>query len=147
MPAKSLRRGCSYMKPSADLVRNLNAVKLSDDELFAAINAATEAYDNNECHMMTGVITTMQLFITAPDKAKAIIFRLQALGLMIENDELMNWVRMDGDKAVPAIMQKALVSAAADHPLSLIDGDILFEKDSFLRRVLELAEPEGSREN
>jgi hypothetical protein len=38
---------------------------------------------------------------------------------------------------------KALVSAAADHPLSIINGDVLFEKESFLRRILEFAEPQG----
>lgn len=135
------------MKPNADMVCNLNAVRLKEEDLFEAIQAATDAYENGECHMMTGVITTMRLFITTPEKAKAVIFRLQALGVMIENDELKNWIRMDGGRAVPIIMQKALVSAAAAHPLSLIDGDILFEKESFLRRVLELAEPEGNNTN
>jgi len=37
----------------------------------------------------------------------------------------------------------AMVSAAASHPLSLINGDVLFEKVLFLRRVLEFAEPQG----
>ena len=41
----------------------------------------------------------------------------------------------------------ALISAAANHPLSIINGDITFEKESFLRRILELAEPEGSDNN
>jgi hypothetical protein len=135
------------MKPSADIVCTLNAVRLDEEDLFEAIQAATDAYENGECHMMTGVITTMQLFITTPEKAKAVVFRLQALGVMIENDQLKSWIRMDGARAVPTIMQKALVSAAAVHPLSLIDGDILFEKESFLRRVLELAESVGNYMN
>jgi hypothetical protein len=131
------------MKPSANLVRDLNSVNLNKEDLADAIKAAMDAYESGDCHMMTGVKTTMQLFITAPDKAKAVVFRLQALGLIIENDELKNWIGLDGTGVVPTVLQNALVSAAAEHPLSLIDGDILFEKKSFLRRVLELAEPEG----
>jgi len=131
------------MKPCAGLVGDLNAVSLKAEELTDAIMAAIDAYEQGECHLMTGVITTMQLFMTAPHKAKAIIFRLQALGLMIETDEITSWIRSDGSRVGPTNVQKALVSAAAEHPLSFIDGDILFEKESFLRRVLELAEPQG----
>jgi hypothetical protein len=44
---------------------------------------------------------------------------------------------------MPTIALKAMISAAAYHPLSLINGDVLFEKESFLRKVLEFAEPQG----
>ncbi len=127
------------MKPSADLVRNLNAVKLNEEELFDAIGLATDAYDNGDCHLMTGAITTVQLYAHAPEKAKAIIFRLQALSLLIEDNELSNWIRMDETCFATPMAKRALISAAAEHPLALIDGDILFEKESFLRKVLELA--------
>ena len=83
--------------------------------------------------------TTMQLFPAASHKAKAIIFRLHALAVMMENNELKNWLQPDGAKIVPGA-QKALIAAVAHHPLSLIDGDISFERESFLQRVLEFAE-------
>ena len=66
---------------------------------------------------------------------------------MIENDELKNWLMADGGSVMPAIAHKALVSAAAIHPLSVINGEIAFEKESFLRRLLESAEYEGSDNN
>jgi hypothetical protein len=135
------------MKASADLVRDLNAVRLEEEDLFIAITAASDAYANGECHMMTGVITTMQLFITNPDKGKAVAYRLQALGVMMEYDELKNWIRADGAGPASIISKRTLVSAAAEHPLALIDGDILFDKESFLQRVLELAEPSGKEIN
>ena len=125
------------------MVNALNSIKLHEEDLFEAIHAATDAYEKGECHLMTGVIPTMQLFITAPDKAKAVIFRLQALGLMMENDEINNWIQLDGARALSATLQSAMIAAAAEHPLSLIDGDISFEKESFFRRVFELAEPQG----
>jgi hypothetical protein len=132
------------MKLSADLLGDLNAVRLREDELREVIKATIEAYAKGESQKLTGVIVAMQLFNNTPDKAKAIIFRLQALGLMIQNNELKNWIRTDGTSVAPIIVQKALVSATAEHPLSIIGDDILFEKESFLRRVLELAEPEGN---
>lgn len=135
------------MKASADLVKDLNAARLEEEDLFMAITAASNAYENGECHMMTGVITTMQLFITNPDKAKAVAYRLQALGLMIENDDLKHWIRADGTGSEPIISKRTLVIAAAQHPLALIDGDILFEKESFLQRVLELAEPASANKH
>jgi hypothetical protein len=92
-------------------------------------------------------MTTIRLFNNSPEKAKAIIFRLQALAMMIEKDELGDWILGYGTSMMPTIAQKALVSAAADHPLALINGDVSFEKESFLRRVLEFAEPQGKDSN
>jgi hypothetical protein len=134
------------MKATADFVSCLNAITLEEDDVIEAIRVAIDAYDSGECHLMTGVITTMQLFATAPQKARAVIFRLQALAIMMENDELKNWIQRGGTAVVPAA-QKALISAVADHPLSLINGDVSFEKESFLRRILESAEPQGNQEN
>ena len=62
---------------------------------------------------------------------------------MIANDELGDWILGYGTSIMPTIALKAMVSAAAYHPLSIINGDVLFEKESFLRRVLEFAEPQG----
>ena len=132
------------MKLSADLVSYLNSVRLEEEDVVEAIRVAIDAYDTGECHLMTGISTTMQLFVTAPHKAKAIIFRLQALAIMMENEELKNWIQVDGVTVLPAA-QKALISAVTDHPLSFIDGDISFEKESFLQRVLESAKPQGTQ--
>jgi hypothetical protein len=43
------------------------------------------------------------------------------------------------------VAHRALVSTAAVYPLSLINGDMMFDKESFLGRILELVEPDGSR--
>jgi hypothetical protein len=134
----------SNMKAIGDLVSHLNAVKLKEEEVVEAIRAAIEAYDSGESYLTASVTTTMQLFVTAPHKAKAIICRLQALVVMMENNELKNWTQADGFKIIPAA-QRALIAAVADHPLALIDGDISFEKESFLQRVLEFAEPQGNQ--
>ena len=128
-------------------IDDLNAVVLGEEELFIIINKAKWAAEIGMCPMMTGLVTIKKLFDEIPEKAKAIIYRLQALSMMIENDELQNWLMADGGSVMPAIAHKALVSAAAVHPLSVIDGEIAFEKESFLRKVLESAEHAGSDNN
>jgi hypothetical protein len=134
------------MKASADFVSCLNAVQLGEEEIVEAIRTAIDACDSGECYLRSSVMTTLQLFPTAPHKAKAIIFRLKALAIMMENNELKSWMQADGITIAPAA-QRALIAAVAYHPLSLIDGDIAFEKESFLQRILESAESQGNRQS
>jgi hypothetical protein len=134
------------MNPNADLLSDLNAVTLEEENWREVIKATIEAYAKGDYHKLTDVIEALQFHNHTPDEAKAIIFRLQALGLMIKNNDLKDWIRLYETGAVRSV-QKALISATAQHPLSLIRGDILFEKESFLKRVLELADSAGERRN
>jgi hypothetical protein len=104
------------MKPSTELVSVLNSIKLNQEDLFEAINVATDAYEKGDCHMMTGVITTMELFAAAPDKAKAVIFRLQALGLVMETDQLNSWIQADGIRVQFCIMPLWLLPRSIPFP-------------------------------
>ena len=131
-------------KARADLVSYLNAVRLQEEEIVEAIRAAIDAHDSGECYLRSSVISTLQLFPTEPRKARAIICRLKALAIMMENNDLRNWMQADGANIIPAA-QKALIAAVAYHPLSLIDGSISFEKESFLQRILQFSEPQGNQ--
>ena len=138
------------MKPSASDLNSINAlntVVLKEDELFKVIDDYKRFRDLGICPQMTGVISEIKVCEETPEKAKAILLRLQALSEIIEDDVLRDWILADGISVMPTIAHKALVSAAAEHPLSIINGDITFEKESFLRKILELAEPEGSNNN
>jgi hypothetical protein len=138
------------MKSSAldsNFLSDLNAVRLKEEELSKVLAAARKAQETGATNNWTGIMTAIRLFNNSPEKAKAIIFRLQALASMIEKDELGGWILGYGTSMMPAIAQKALVAAAANHPLSIINGDVSFEKESFLRRVFELAEPQGKNSN
>jgi len=138
------------MKSSAsdlDSIHDLNAVALKEEELFKVIDDYNRFRDLGICPQMTGVIAETKVCEETPEKAKAILLRLQALSEIIEDDALKDWILADGIGVMPIIAHKAVVSAAADHPLSIINGDITFEKESFLRKILELAEPEGSHHN
>jgi hypothetical protein len=140
----------AYMKEDASdpgSIDDLNAVVLREEELLRVINDTGWAHEMGICSMMTGWVASKKLYDEAPHKAKAILSRLQALSVLIENDELRNWMLADGAGVAPKIAHKALLSAAAHHPLSIINGEITFEKESFLRKILELSEHEGSNIN
>ncbi len=127
-----------------NFLSDLNAVRVKEEDLSKVLVAAKRAQQEGETDDWMGILTTIRLFNNSPEQAKAIIFRLQALATMIANDELGDWILGYGTSIMPSIALNAMVSAAADHPLSIINGDVLFEKESFLRRVLEFAEPQGA---
>jgi hypothetical protein len=139
-----------YMKQSesnSESVDDLNAIMLKEGELFKVINDARWAHEIGMCSLMTGRLAVKKLYDEIPGKANAILARLEALSIMMKNDELKSWLLSDEISVMPAIAHKALVSAAAVHPLSIINGDITFEKESFLRKILEVSETLGSNNN
>jgi len=128
------------------LLRDLNAVRLKDEEVARVLAAAKMACRNGETGDTAGIMIAVRLFEKAPDKAKAIIFRLQALARLIASLDFEDWVLGNGH-FIPAFAQESLISAAVDHPLSLVNGDISFEKKSFLQRAFELTESQGGNGN
>ena len=131
------------IKASAEFVEFLNAVRLKEEEIIEAIRATLESSDSGECYLRS-LTTPIRLFPSAPHKARAAIFRLQALAMLMERNELRHWMQ-PGAAALTAPGQRAVIAAVARHPLSLVDGDIAFEKESFLQHILESAESPGNR--
>jgi hypothetical protein len=132
--------------PDRNLIDALNAIDLNEEELFEVIKNVRLVHKVGAGSQEVGEIAQKEIYEKIPSKTQAILTRLQALSVMIENNELNRWLLADGASITPAA-HKALVSAAANHPLSIINGDIAFEKESFLQKILELVEPEGSRRN
>jgi preprotein translocase subunit YajC len=133
------------IKANAEFVDSLNIVRLKEEEIIEAISATLESADSGEC-CLRSLATPIRLFPTAPHKARAVIFRLQALALMMERNELKDWMQPGGGILTSA-GQRAVIAAVTSHPLSLVNGDITFEKESFYRRILELAEPQSKNSN
>jgi hypothetical protein len=130
------------IKANAELVDSLNTVRLKEEEIVEAISATLESADSGEC-CLRSLTTTIRLFPSAPHKARAVIFRLQALAAMMERNELKDWMQPGGAALTPT-GQMAVIAAVTFHPLSLVNGDIAFEKDSFLQRILESATSHGN---
>ncbi len=128
-------------------IDDLNTVVLKEEELFRVIDDYRTVRDIGACPGVTGRLAESRLHQENPERAEAILARLHALSRMIENEDLKSWLPVDGICVMPSIANKALISAAAKHPLSIINGGITFERESFLRRILESAETEGSSKN
>jgi hypothetical protein len=130
------------IKANAEFIDSLNTVQLKEEEIVEAISATLESADSGECYLRS-LAMPIRLFPTAPHKARAVIFRLQALAAMMERNELKDWMQPGGATFSPA-GQTAVIAAVTCHPLSLVNGDIAFEKESFLQRILEAATSHGN---
>jgi hypothetical protein len=130
------------IKASAEFINSLNTIRLKEEEIVEAIRESIESADSGECYLRS-LSAPIRLFPTAPHKARAVIFRLQALAIMMERNELKDWMQYGGATLTP-VGQRAVITAVTSHPLSLVDGDIAFEKESFLQKILESAESHGN---
>jgi hypothetical protein len=137
-----IRLAATPIKASTEFVDSLNTVRLNEEEIVEAISATLESADSGECYLRS-LATPIRLFPTAPHKARAVIFRLQALATMMERNDLKDWMQPGGATFTPA-GQMAVITAVTCHPLSLVNGDIAFEKESFLKRILESATSHGN---
>jgi hypothetical protein len=122
---------------------DLNSVNLKTSELLRVIEVTVKSRKGGRRGHIMGTIATIRN-LSYSSKATAIIARLQALARMAEKGELKYWILAEETDFSPTIAHRALISAAARHPLSLRNGEFVFERESFLSKVLELAEPEGN---
>jgi hypothetical protein len=75
-------------------------------------------------------------------KASAVFFKMRALSLLLESEEgIPGWTlpRLP-DGGIPS--EEAVFVAAATQPLIEVESDLVFEREAFMARVLELAELE-----
>ena len=67
---------------------------------------------------------------------------MNALAKLVEERDAPGWTLPKlPDGSIPT--QQAVFTAAAVHPLVEQDGEMVFDRASFLDRVLEVADPEG----
>jgi hypothetical protein len=121
------------------LLEFVNSIRVKKSDLLSVIrDTANFRQRGKHCRFVVAGIGRGN-----SDKAAAIMIRLQALARMADTGDLCPWIVANDPGCSPSVAYRALTSAAMQHPLSLIDGDFIFEKESFLRSVLELAKPAG----
>jgi hypothetical protein len=82
-------------------------------------------------------ITAVRLFEDA-DKVKAIMFRLDALVSLLTGEGAPGWTLVLPNGAV--LTQEAVFAATAMEPLIESEGQVAFDRERFLDRVLEIAD-------
>lgn len=70
------------------------------------------------------------------------MFRMEALTRLLKEGKISGWVLpAQPDGSIPTM--EAVFAAAAVQPLIEKEGNVAFDREAFLKRVLELAEAEG----
>jgi|WetSurMetagenome_2_1015567.scaffolds.fasta_scaffold65806_4 hypothetical protein len=123
------------------LLEILNLIRLKNSELLSVLRVAKNAREKSKHTSL--VIASMKRFKDNSHKAAAVMIRLQALGRMIEKNDLHPWFLTNDPSFSASVAHRALISAAARHPLSLVNGDFVFDRESFLSKALELAKHAG----
>jgi len=77
-------------------------------------------------------------------KATAIMERLRALARLLQEEGVLQGWTLPPQQDGMTLTQQEVFAAAAIQPLVMRDGDVAFEREPFLQKVLEIAEPEGS---
>lgn len=120
---------------------SVNNIVVSFEDLWA-IAADTEDADGEDRNLEALMYIIARRFKTEPQKAGAVLLRMQALVRLLVNEGVPGWtLPKQPDGAIPT--QEWVFAAAAVQPLIEVGKDVAFERDAFLKKVLELAEPEG----
>ena len=121
-----------------DLVNN---AEITADDLLA-VNGATETLPKTSRGFEGGMFAVGKICKGDFKKASAIFFKMRALSLLLESEEgIPGWTlpRLP-DGSIPA--EEAVFAAAATQPLIEVEDELVFERETFMARVLELAEIE-----
>ena len=118
-----------------------NAVTVSGQELLR-VNEETENLPAEDRSVEAGMFKIARLYRGDFRKAIAVFFRMTALANLLQTDEgIPGWTLPQlPDGSIPT--EKTVFAAAAIQPLIEVNGEVAFERDTFMTRVLELAELE-----
>jgi len=120
---------------------SINAVHITLDDLLLASEEVHKLPPGDRdwegrTHLMA------RLFSGEPDKALAIDARLTAMARLIRAGALPGWALPTAPDGSTQISEPVLLATATE-PLILGEHDASFDRQSFVRRVLELATPDG----
>ncbi|MBI2819957.1 MAG: hypothetical protein HYX73_08255 [Acidobacteria bacterium] len=133
------------MLNSQHIAERVNAVAVTTEELLdvAADSAQLHRQEPQGVDAEALMILVVKRYHANSKKAFAIFSRMRALAVLIEEQRVPGWTLpalTDGGVPTPA----AVFAAAAKQPLIQRGEELVFEGESFLERVLELAEPAGT---
>jgi hypothetical protein len=119
------------------MMSRVNATPISTDELTSVVQEVGQSEpEDRDWHGHT--LAAIRLYPNDPDKVKAIIFRLEALARLLVNEGAPGWTLSLPDGS--DLTQEAVFAAAAVQPLIEQQGEVAFDRETFLEKVLELAD-------
>lgn len=121
------------------MMARVNDTPVSKDELLSVVQEVGQS-DPGGHDMTAHAIAAIRLNPGDPGKVKAIIFRLEALARLLAGEGAPGWTLSLPGGAV--LTQEPVFAAAAVQPLVEQAGEVTFDREAFLEKVLELAELE-----
>ena len=130
-----------------DLLAEVNALEIAKEELWEIASDLSasdrESPDAEPCFEAGFTTIARRTKKRRRRRAFAIWSRMEALARLVEDEGAPGWTlpqMPDGS----ILTHRAVFNAAAVHPLVERDGEWVFDRTSFLDRVLELAEPKAT---
>jgi hypothetical protein len=121
---------------SGEVLDVLNSISVTAEELWRVghdLESRRDAYRHREGFSASDVfaVVSERFRNIEPEKGSAIFFRFEALTCFLAKDPSLAW-------------DDALVAAAAVEPVVQIGDELTFQRESFLRRVLEFHVPRSA---
>ena len=123
-----------------DLIK-LNSITVANDDIEIIANEINNHKAENFDTAAFSRLITYRYFNGNKQMADAVLFRLSAFATLSRNNDLAAWTLDSEDNSVS--INSAIFSAAACEPLVMINDQLSFDKESFLKKALELAKPKG----
>jgi hypothetical protein len=134
---ENMRPKKSWDDATKRMMLQVNETPISKDELINVVQEVGESDPENR-DMEGHALVAVRLYSNDPLKVKAIMFRLEALVNLLVDEGASGWTLSLPNGAV--LTQEPVFAAAAVQPLIEQDGNVVFERETFLDKVLELAE-------
>jgi hypothetical protein len=126
------------IEQTRNLVERLNKTTVTKKEILEIVEKS-EHHDDERKNFFGHIQTLVALHQGDQEKVSAIMFRMEALAKLIQGEGIPGWTESEAPDG-SVLTQESVFAAAAVHPLIEKDGDVEFDRESFLLRVLELAE-------
>ena len=134
------------MSDDAELLGRINGVEVSTNDLLGLAAACDEYRRHNperDDEGMAGMFIAAQRASHNPAKAFALWSRMSALAKLLTEQGAHGWTFPTGKNDGGLFAQEAVFAAAAVHPMMQFGNEWVFDRATFLDRVLELADAEA----
>jgi len=121
---------------SRDMLSEANTTPVTKDDLLRIVDEAESSFP--DARDLMAYAMAARGFIRDPDKMEAVMLRLKALSRFVSDEGAPGWTISLPDGVV--LTPEPVFAAAADQPLIEVGDDVGFDRETFLARVLEIAE-------
>ena len=122
------------------MIRDLNKAKISTKDFIMVIEECEKRSAGDDWEPGDGLYVIVFMFRKKPRKAQAIYFRIDAMNDLLTAGAIPGYFALPKNEDGTIQIREAVLEAAASEPLVTVDGQIGFDRESFVRRCLHLTE-------